>query len=75
MYSVVIELVEILDDASMSLLWSYGGLQNNDMVRSRYRIYFCNVYRFQVLINTAEPCYSENRVDAPTNYQYAVIDE
>lgn len=35
MYAVTIELVELLDEASMSLLWSYGGIGDDSMVRVR----------------------------------------
>lgn len=33
MYAVTIELVELLDEASMSLLWSYDGIADDSMVR------------------------------------------
>lgn len=33
MYPVVIELVELLDETSMSLHWSFAGMDENTMVR------------------------------------------
>lgn len=33
MYPVVIELVELLDETSMSLHWSFDGMEDNTMVR------------------------------------------
>lgn len=35
MYPVQVDLVELLDDASMSLLWSYDGLDTNEKVRTK----------------------------------------
>lgn len=34
LYPVIVELVELLDSASMTLLWSYDGINDNgDLVR------------------------------------------
>lgn len=37
MYAVTIELVELLDVTSMSLLWSHNGVDDNSMVRVEAR--------------------------------------
>lgn len=37
LYPVIVELVELLDSASMTLLWSYDGINDNgDPVRCRF---------------------------------------
>lgn len=33
MYPVTIELVELLDETSMTLRWSFDGMEDNTMVR------------------------------------------
>lgn len=33
LHSVTVELVELLDEASMTLLWSYDGIKGGTMVR------------------------------------------